>query len=426
MARLEIRLVFWLAVAVYGLFRLWAIPTDASGSGGFLHDSAYISIVADEVRAGHGMVNPASWLVFLDPKSLPMSFHNANPGYPLLVSAVSAVLQCDAPRAGLIISVLSQILLIGGVYFLIAAYTPNWGLPAVGSVAVAFFPANFIDSAFVFPDALSTALSVWAIGAAVRKQWTWAPWLCGALLGGAWLVRSSATLVWPALLWWMFHSLGRRKGLRYAASALLAFVLVISPWLVYTYRVWGSPFRSDALYYLFQNYHARDLGGDVSRYWRSFQVPPSLGQILKSDPVGFARFYLRQIPVMGYMLLANLTDWSKIYLVPLFGLILLGLPAAKRYWRTAEFQAGLLLVAGTIAVLTIRAASVELRYLGPALIMALLPAVISCEALFKPAAGARDRAIAVAALACFVGMALHDRKLFKDEVAVAAPHNGSH
>jgi len=64
---------------LYAILRAVWVPSDGAVAGGFSHDSAYLSIVAEQVRLGHGLVNPAHWLLVLHPSAIPMPYHNANP-----------------------------------------------------------------------------------------------------------------------------------------------------------------------------------------------------------------------------------------------------------------------------------------------------------------------------------------------------------
>ncbi len=397
------------ATLAYMLLRIFAIPTAAAQSNSFTHDSAYISIVADQVRTGNGLVNPAHWLVFLNPSKLPQPLHNANPGYILTIATVGTLIHWDSPRTGLLISALSSVLLLTGIFFLLRQYQADWRWAALTAALVALFPANFADSLGIIPDALCTALCVWAIAFAVRKPAVvWNMCLAGVLLGLAWLCRSSAILVWPALLWWIFRGIPWRN----AAFAMASFLITISPWLIHTNRVWGSPLRSDASIYLFQSYHTLHRHITMEQFYRSLEPPPSPGSIIKSDPVDFAKYYVRQIPRMLYLMLATATGWNKFYTPPFIGTALIAAFAARRYWRTPECQAALILIFLTFAVLNIRADSFELRYLGPALIAVIIMGLLPARRLFDDATKGSS-ALAYAAVVCVALTCLLDVGTFR-------------
>ena len=407
--------IFAAAALGYALLRILLVPAAADQTNAFAHDSAYISIVADQVRAGNGLVNPAHWLVFIRPEKLPQPFHNANPGYPLAAAAVGSALAWNSARAALLISALSNVLLLTGVFFLLRQFTQDWRWPALVAILVALFPANFADSLCIVPDALSTALCIWAIAVAVQKPpSTWIMVLAGALVGSAWLVRSNgASLVWPALLWWMFRTYPLGKSFRYAAIALVSFVVVISPWLVYTYRIWGSPLRSDAPYALLQSYHAYHRGITIAQFFRSLDPPPSLGAILRSEPLEFITYYVRQIPVLAYNFLATASGWSKPFALLIVCVLGIAVIASRRYWRTPELQASAILVFLTFAVLNVRAATFEVRYLGPAIVVLVILALLPVQRLFVPNPLPRERIIGVAAVFFTVLTCLQDVSLFR-------------
>jgi hypothetical protein len=360
-------LAVWL---IYLAIRVMLVPADATVSGGFEHDAAYLSIVAGEVRDGHGFVNPAHWLLFLWPKSLPMPYHNANPGFPTLMALVSMLFGVETARAALLISAAASALLALSVFILASRYTPDWRVGTFLTAFVILFPPVLTDSLSAVPDALCVALGVGSLAFAVRNEKTWTPPAAGLLLGLAWLVRSSAILMIVPMMWWLFRT--RRDRVGSVLLFALAFAITISPWLVYTWQVWGSPFRSDASLYLFQDYYAQAYGGNVDRYWRSLEPPPPFGEILRRDAIGFAKFYFHNIPHLIYNAVAFLSGWSKS--VAAVYLALAGYAAfySRRFWKTPEFQAGALLLLLTLAVLNIRAYTYEARYLGSALILTLL------------------------------------------------------
>lgn len=365
------------ALALYTAVRLLSLPAGAAVSGGFSHDSAYLCIVARQLKAGRGYVNPAHWLLFLNPPSLPMPYHNGNPLYPTLIAGISALGGLDTPRAGLAVSAVANSILMLSLFALLRRFgQPVW-FSSLCAVAAGVFPVNWADSTSVLPDALSTAL-VWACAAAVagaRKSWRWLA--AGALFGLAWLTRSTAALALPGLAWWLWRRRPRAELARGSALFLAAAGLVASPWLIHTARVWGSPFRSDAYYYWIQNYAARSLGGGMERYWYSLVPPPSFGQILAGDPGGFLAHILRGVPVLIYQLAAGLAMWSKPALALLALLLVPALLRISREWRTPEFQAGALTLVLTAAGLLARAAGVEVRYFGVSSCLLLLWALWS-------------------------------------------------
>ena len=399
-------------LSIYLIVRVWLVPADATAVGGFGHDPAYLSIVAGQVRDGHGFVNPANWLLFLWPKSLPMPYHNANPGFPALMALVSLLFGVETARAALLISAVSSGLLAISVFALVSRYAPGWRAGACLAAVAILFPANLADSLTAEPDALCTALGVGAIALAVRNGKVWTPAAAGLTLGLAWLARSSAILLFLPMTWVLFRI--RRDRLRSVLFLAVAFVITISPWLVHTWHVWGSPFRSDASLYLFQNYYAQPYGGDTDRYWRSLDPPPGFGEILRRDAAGFAKFYVRNIPHLIYFGMAHFSGWSKIAAALYLALAGCAAYSSRRFWKTAEFQAGALLMLLTLAMLNIRAYSYEPRYLGPALVLALLWLASPVATLLgrRPEEAFGWTALAVG-IACAMAIAGQDATVFR-------------
>lgn len=409
---------------LYAIVRVLLLPADGAVVNGFSHDSGYISIVAERVRDGAGFTNPAHWLLFLNPPSLPMPFHNANPGYPALMAALSAALGVDVTYAGLLISALSSVLLGVAVFALVQRLSSDDRFAALCSVAVVFFPPLWRTSFGVLPDAMSTALCFGAIAVAVRVK-TARGWAAvGLLFGLAWLGRSSSTLIVPGLLWWML----RTRTWRQFTTATLAFalgaVLVASPWLVHTYQTWGSPLRSDAGYYLLQDYLARSFDGDLSKFWRSLTPPPSLSQILASDAKGFALYTISGAPAMAFLLSAGLSEWNRLAGMLLFGLLALATVYSFRRWRSPELQAGVLMIAATVASLLIRGRSFEMRYFSIATVLLVLWMLLPLREYFS-ANGETPRRklrLAIAAgcvLYAVAFLAAQDYRVFHEETRVS-------
>jgi hypothetical protein len=53
-----VHLTLIFVLLLYALVRALSIPSDGAITGGFSYDSAYLSIVAEQVRLGHGLINP--------------------------------------------------------------------------------------------------------------------------------------------------------------------------------------------------------------------------------------------------------------------------------------------------------------------------------------------------------------------------------
>lgn len=412
----------------YAIARVLIIPADGETVNGFSHDSGYISIVAERVRDGAGFTNPAHWLLFLNPAKLPMPYHNANPGYPGLMAIVSAAFGVDVVYAGLLISALSSVLLGIAVFALVRRFSSDDRFAGLCSIAVILFPPIWRTSFGVLPDAVSTALCFSAIAVATRsvRARGWAA--AGILFGLAWLGRSSSMLILPGILWWMFRTRPWRKTVPAALVFGLGAFLVVSPWLVHAYQTWGSPLRSDAGYYLLQDYLARPYDGDLSKFWRSLDPPPSLSQILSSDAKGFFTYTLSGVPAMAYLMAAGLTEWSRLAAIVLFTLLALATVYSLRRWRSPEVQAGVLILAATIASLVIRGRSFEMRYFSIATVLLVLWMLLPLREFFSTASDVSRWKLRLAIASGCVLYALgflvfQDYRIFREETRISTENS---
>ncbi len=408
-----IRLTLICCLLIYAILRTIWVPSDGAVSGGFSHDSAYLSIVSEQVRLGHGLVNPADWLLILHPRALPMPYHNANPGFPLLMAATAGMLHLDVVRCGFLISALSNVLLVFAVFEIVLHFAGNWRFAALSSVVVAVFPSNWIDSLSLLPDALSTSLAVAAIAVLICGRGPFAAVITGLLLGTAWLNRSSAILTIPPILWWIFRTRPRVAALKTAGCLLAVFAVVISPWLIYTYQVWGTPFRSDAGIYLMQNYYAHLLHGNVDQFWRSLDTQPPLAVVLETHPFDFVAFYLHNLPFLFYFMRASVSGWDKMVALLYLLFTALGFLRWRVYCRTPEFEAGALMLILTLGILDIRAQSFEQRYLGPALVLWVLWMLLALRDHLRSLHWSLQAALAVVAILCGALVTYQDFRSFQ-------------
>jgi hypothetical protein len=279
-----------------------------------------------------------------------------------VIAAVSWIFGADVVWSGFLVSALASVLLAFAVYSLVLPFARSRMFSALCASFIVLFPVHLRDSLSYVPDALSTALTIWCLALLVRRRFLWA----GVVFGCAWLCRSTAVFCLPGVLAYVLAKHGLRQGFRAVATFLVASAAVASPWLVHTARVWGSPFRSDGVYYLLQNYYACRMGHcDVERYWHSLSPPPPLSDVLRHDARGLMWFAARGIPRLLYGTLYGWSEASK----PVAALLvtLLGLAALqwRRVVRTAEGIAVTVICTVTFGVLTLRADSLEIRYLGP-------------------------------------------------------------
>lgn len=277
-----------IGITGYGLFRIALIPHFPEKTFSFHHDSAYLATVAQNVVSGKGLVNDALWLVFLNPERLPMPFHNSNPLYPTLVAFFSWMSGINIVSGGYILSALSSCLLAFSLFLLVEAYCKSRVAALLIALAGTLFPLTLLDSFCYLTDALFAALffSTWA--ALVRNSSGRTALLAGLLFGATWLTRSQAMLMIPSVI--VFVLLkgrpvpGVKEGFKRLCLFGFAAFMVISPWLIHQYTVWGDPFRSDSSYYLLEEIQAKKFGNSVERFWHSPQTPPSLFSLVQENP----------------------------------------------------------------------------------------------------------------------------------------------
>jgi 4-amino-4-deoxy-L-arabinose transferase-like glycosyltransferase len=365
----------WIAglLSCYALLRIALIPSHPDSIHGFSHDSAYIAIVANNLLAGKGLVNDAHWLVFLQPASLPMPFHNANPLYPLAVAGTARATGASVEYAALLISAFSSVGLVLAALSLYRWFCNDWRndwrRALFYAFATALFPIVYLDSLCALPDALCLTLTFGFCAALVRSEQQGNALIAGILLGLAWLTRSTAALIVPAALLYSYLTLGWKQAARRWIGIAVAALCICAPWLWHTYRVWGSPFRSDASYYMLQDFLARAYAGDVTRFWHSTEPPLSLGQILRRQPLPFFLSIAKGIPaVIATLLGLRLSRLMTATIV--VSLLIVALIGPRRVSRATERQRPLrvaLLCLGVytllmISVFAVRASSVEIRY----------------------------------------------------------------
>jgi len=364
----------WLSLCTLALaaVRLSLLTFDTDLSAAFSHDSAYVAIVARNLINGLGWVNDASWLVFLHPASLPMPYRNANPLYPLFTALAAKTFGMGVVRAGLLVAAMADVALLPASFLLVSHWIKSTRTALWISVAVALFPSLWWDSLRMLPDSLYVALLIGGIACLVRAENRWWAACAGILLAAAWLTRSTATLVAPAIVLYALAIWGWRKALpRLALMAVVALAVAL-PWLMQSARIWGSPFGSDGSYAAFQDLYARSYSGSIERYWHSPIPPPSPGELMRTDGMAVVAHTVTGIPnVFRSWLRAG---WEDQYLPRLVFLLMLtgmALTWRRRLW-TAPLVASTVYGALQIGAFGVRGGSVEARYLAPLTVLAVL------------------------------------------------------
>jgi hypothetical protein len=388
----------WVAImcglfVLYAVVRLALIAPDPSLTVSFSHDSGYISIVARNFAAGRGLVNDASWLMFLNPPRLPMVFHNSNPLYVLATAELLKLLHSDVTYAGCVVALFGNLLLGIGVLLLVLRFSSKKWLASATAASAMLFPSNFSESLCITSDELATGL-VFCVAAAwvwAERPWHWAG--VGVLFGLAWLTRSTATLVLPGLAIWLLLRKGLRQTVLAGVMVGVGAVVIASPWLYHTAVTRGSPFASDSGLYWLQDYFARVRHCTVEQYWRSLVQPPGAGEVMRRDAAGLVKLTLEGLPRTLYYWCAGVAGWNKIWFVLLSAAVGMGAWLCRAWLRTAESAAVAVILLANVLAVAVRGESTEVRFYGP---VNTLLAILIAVPLFS-----RPRWMAAPAAVCF-------------------------
>ena len=349
---------------IYAAIRIACVPTQPELTMGFGHDSAYLSMAAGNLIAGKGLVLDSLWLVFLQPASLPMPYHNANPLYPLFVAGFSRTFGTDVIRSSFLLGALSSVALIVALTWLLNYYLHRPGLSFALAFVVALFPEPWNSSWVACTDEVWCLLVVLMLGTMVRSESVSMALLTGVLLGMAWLTRGAAVILPLPIGAWMLCRFGWQKALSRGVLMSIACVVVSIPWLIHNYRTWGDPLRSDNGYlWATHAYYTEAYGLEPPRIWRMPATPERVGRLIREHPGVIARHWARNLIPFTRIILSGSTDRN----IPALAiLILLSGIFAFRYrsdFLTPEAAAFLAYIIGFYATLSVSGAYQEPRYL---------------------------------------------------------------
>ena len=345
----------WLsAAAVFAVALAVRIAAAVAVTFPIPEDTAYYVGVARNVVEGRGLISDALWSYGTQPLVVPRAAFEVWMPLPSLLEAIPVALAGAASwfRAAQVVSVLASSAVAVLTWRLGADLAAEMELPigrartvGVGSglVAAALGPLVLYGA---LPDstALFAALSLTACllmtriaareadrgaadrgaadrgttapGAAGRRMFDRQLIALGLLLGLAALARSEA--IWVALAWalaawfWTPGSRRRRAGI-IAAPAVVA-VLVVAPWIVRDWLVFGTPLPGQTI--------ANALfvhGFDVSAY----QSQPSLASYLAQGPAALVGAHVAGIA----------HDIFDVLIIPSFPVGFVGLLALPWLWR---------------------------------------------------------------------------------------------
>lgn len=257
------------------------------------------------------------------------------------ISAASAwvVLGCTyaaARRLGSVWLASAVVLLLGGnIHFLTFSSAEGTDLPAL-----AFVMAGLT---------LATA----------PRQNLWKAALAGALLGMAYMVRYTALIALPVLLFGWLATLARptKQTLKLWLAACLAFALLTAPQWIASWYITGTPLYNTQHWNVWYALEGRGA------WWR---IPteavryPGLGAILAD--LGFARFGKNLVSNLYRLVVYNQFEYT-LYPLWSLGALLALLQNPKKTW----------LWVGWIALF---GAAVSITFLSPRILLPLMPVII--------------------------------------------------
>ncbi len=330
-----------------------------------------------------------------------MPYHNANPLYPLLTATAAKLFSMQIVPAGLLISALADVGLLIAAFFVVSYWLKNDWTALIIAVAVAIFPPLWKFSLQMLPDTLTMTLLIGGLACFIRAENRRFAVFAGILFGAAWLTRSTASMLGPALAVYAFAVWRWPAALLRLSLAALAAIFMTIPWLVHTAHVWESPLRSDAPYYVFQDFLcARSHGGSIHRYWRSPNPPPPPAELLRTHGAAVVTGAITGIPkVIRAWLQAGWEDQYYpriVFVILLFSVALI----SKRHLTSPPLLAAAVYCVVQIGVLSLRSDSMEPRYLAP-----LTAVVVICLGCGIAALPARWRPPNAAGYALYLGCA---------------------
>jgi hypothetical protein len=285
----------------------------------------------------------------------PENTFNTGPAYPLFLALVFPVTG-DHFAAGKLIS------LTAASVTALAAFRLFRGLfgAAAGCLGLLFLLtsadfARFSVQATTDMPFLAVAVSAMLAisrGVAGGGSWIWA--VAGGLSGLGYLVRYNGLFLVPTGIFGLLTS-GRRRAslLRAAALYLLSLLVVVSPWLVLSARLHGTPFFNRT--YLMMAIAAYGLRRNLDGVYDAAERFRSVGEVVRYDPGRFVAQYVRNLS----------STLANTLAVPL-----------------AVLPMGVLAVAGTIGVATRRERRRARPYLVSLALFLLVVALVHWESRY--------------------------------------------
>jgi 4-amino-4-deoxy-L-arabinose transferase-like glycosyltransferase len=315
-------------------------------------DQYSYDVLAQRVVAGHGFSFPSAWYPFTKANEPTAHWSYV---YTLYLAAVYA-LGGHHPLAARLLQVLLSGLSCWLTYRLgQRLFDHEVGLAAAALSAVyayfIFFSAALMTQTFYIMALLAALLcAVDLVRQQTRRGWV----LLGLSLGVGVVLRQTLLLFTPILIGWIAWTTRERVCRRDLLTAVGVMVLLILPWTVYNYHMFGDflLLNSNGGFWLYSSNHPNQ-GTDFDPSYVA-PLPPDLQGLrepaldralyrealgfIVADPVRFVRLTIRRIPHYFWLLPSSqssvISNAGRLCSFTLYlPLMLAGLFLARQRWR---------------------------------------------------------------------------------------------
>lgn len=309
--------------------------------------------LAQRVVAGRGFTFPLGWYPFTNANE--PTAHWSFP-YTLYLAVVYA-LGGHHPLAARLIQVLVSGLTCWLTYRLgQRLFDEDVGLAAAAFSAVYAYFVLFSAALMTQTFYITALLAALWCAVEIARHPTRRPWaLLGLSLGIGVVLRQTLLLFTPILIGWIMWATRERVSRRDLLTAVGIIVLLILPWTVYNYHVFGDflLLNSNGGYWLYSSNHPHHGSNFDPNYVAPLPAylhglsEPALDRalyreafgIIAADPARFARLTLSRIPYYFWLLpsgqSSTISNAGRFFSFTLYlPFMLAGLLLSVRRWRT--------------------------------------------------------------------------------------------
>jgi hypothetical protein len=163
------------------------------------------------------------------------------PGYPMFLAALSRAGLADVAQMRVAQAALDATA-TWAVYVLVRRTGLARGWAMAGAATYAVLPLWAAGAVFVLAESLSQSLLLWVLVLvlALGAGRSWRPWIPGAALGIATLVRPDLMLLVIPCAAWVVWDRGWEQAMRPVVSMAAGFAIVVGAWGIHNLRVHGS------------------------------------------------------------------------------------------------------------------------------------------------------------------------------------------